>query len=71
MAERTAKKQGKGRKGRKIGHWASKPTHKRYVAERRWILNKARKFLKHLRKHPKDIQSSLNPEVRRLILSNG
>jgi len=45
-----SKKQGK--KGRKIGRNARKPSHKRYVAERRWIKNKARRIARMMRRHP-------------------
>lgn len=39
----------KGKKNRKIGRMARKPSHHRYNIEKRWELNKARKIAKQKR----------------------
>lgn len=37
----------KGKKNRKHGRWKRSPAMKRYVAEQRWISNKAKRALRH------------------------
>lgn len=39
-----------GRKNRKHGRMSRKPAHKRYNAEERWKVNKARKIAKEARR---------------------
>lgn len=56
-----------GKKNRKHGRWSRKPSHKRYVAERRWIKNKARRIKKYMKAHPSWNPGNLNPEVARLL----
>ena len=44
-----------GSGSKKYGRNLRKPTCKRYTHEMRWIKNKARKLVKHIKKHPKDL----------------
>lgn len=47
-----------GKKGRKIGrHTSRSPAMARYRGEKRWIKNKGLKLVRHLKKHPNDIQT--------------
>lgn len=40
------------RSSRKVGRSARKPAHQRYVAEQRWLKNKAKRIARFMRKHP-------------------
>jgi hypothetical protein len=48
---------------RKVGSAGRSPSHKRYVTSQRWNLNKAKRIVKHLRTHPKDMPTNLSPLV--------
>ena len=54
-----AGKKGKkgGKKGRKIGRYAKHPSSMRYKGEQRWIRNKVRRMMRHLRRYPNDAQA--------------
>ena len=54
-------------KGRKIGRWLRKPSYKRYLAERRWLYNKARKIAKYIRKHPNWKPTNLAPDIAAIV----
>jgi len=41
-----------GKKNRKWGRRKNKPCQQRYTKQCRWILNKAKRIVRHLRKHP-------------------
>lgn len=42
----------KKRSSKKVGRSARKPAHKRYVAEKRWLKNKAKRIAQFKKKHP-------------------
>jgi hypothetical protein len=54
-------------KGRKIGRWKRKPSYKRYLAERRWIKNKAKGIVRFMRKHPKWKPDNLSADVEAMV----
>jgi hypothetical protein len=60
-----------GKRSRKHGRWLRKPSYKRYLAERRWLKNKARRIARIVRRHGWNQKSfpNLNVEVRRLVES--
>lgn len=63
-----AKKQNQAKhSSKKVGRWLRKPSYKRYIAERRWIKNKARKIRRYMKKHPNWKCSTINPEVKMYI----
>ena len=43
------KKKKQGKRGRKIGRWSKKPSNQRYLAQRRWEKNKARRAARRAR----------------------
>ena len=47
----------KGQKGRKIGRSAKKPSFQRYKTSIRWITNKIKKVMKHIKNHKEDNQA--------------
>ena len=51
------KKGGKGKKGRKIGRSKKHPAAQRYLYDRRWIENKAKRMRRHLKRYPDDKQA--------------
>jgi hypothetical protein len=51
------KKNAGGKKGRKIGRYAKHPSSMRYKGEQRWIRNKVRRMMRHLRRYPNDAQA--------------
>lgn len=54
---KTKKKQGKGKKNRKIGRYSKSPSCARYRSEKRWLTNKERKLKKHVKRQPGDVQA--------------
>ncbi len=69
MAQRlNAGKQSKGKRNRKHGRWLRKPSYKRYLAERRWIKNKARRIKRYIRRHGYNPKSfpNLGEEIKEL-----
>jgi len=56
-----------GKTGRKVGRNIKKPAKMRYLAERRWITNKAIKIFKYMKKHPKWKPEGLDPLVNKEI----
>ena len=44
-----------GKKNRKFGRAARRPSHKRYNSERRWEKNKAKKQARHIKKLEKKV----------------
>lgn len=61
------KKQRKGGGSRKIGRWKKKPANKRYLAERRWAKNKARRIARYMRKHPNWRPAFISDDVKALL----
>lgn len=58
-----------GKKNRKHGRWLRKPSYKRYLAEKRWLKNKARRIARMIRRHgykPKSFPN-LSDEIKRLL----
>jgi hypothetical protein len=61
----TSKGKKQAAKGKKIGRSKKKPCHMRYVAERRWIRNKARRVVRQYKRHKNwNLPSNLDREVR-------
>jgi len=56
-----------GKKNRKWGCMARKPGHARYNLEKRWLLNKARKIAKVMRKNPAWNPGNFSVEVKRIL----
>ena len=68
MAERTSKKQGKGKKGRKVGRNAKSPAHMRYKAEKRWMKHKVTRIAKMMRKHKNyKLPENFDPAYHHLV----
>jgi len=53
-----------GKKSRKHGRNLRKPAKQRYTMSKRWITNKAKRILKHKRKHPKAKFPNLSKDVK-------
>ena len=64
MAEVTRKQ---GKKCRKYGRKIKKPTQIRYTSEKRWIINKAKKLFRYIKKHPKVCFNNLNPDIKLVL----
>lgn len=43
----------KGKRNRKHGRWLRAPSMRRYVGEQRWIVNKAKRIARHLKRMAK------------------
>jgi hypothetical protein len=55
---KSKKKQGKGKKNRKIGRYAKSPSCMRYKGERRWERNKVRRMTRQVKRFPSDLQTA-------------
>ena len=70
MAQRqNGSKQSKGKRDRKHGRWLRKPSYKRYLAERRWLKNKARRIKRYIRRHGYKPESFPNLSVEVKLLA--
>lgn len=57
-------------KGKKIGRWNRKPSHKKYVAEKRWNKNKAKRIVRMMKKHSNyKIPINVSEEVKSWVNS--
>jgi hypothetical protein len=58
----------RGKRNRKWGRWLRKPSYKRYLAEKRWLKNKARRIRRYIRRHGYQAKSfpNLSEDVKRL-----
>ena len=56
-----------GKKNRKHGRSKKKPSHKRYLVEKRWVKNKARKIRKYMKAHQNWKPYNLSEEVQRIL----
>jgi hypothetical protein len=59
-----------GKRSKKHGRWLRKPSYKRYLAEKRWLKNKARRIARIIRRHPNSKPQSflnLSPEVKGIV----
>lgn len=65
----TQKKKQGGKKSRKHGRHLRKPSYKRYLAEKRWLTNKAKKIARMIRKRGWKPQSFryMNETVKFLV----
>jgi len=59
-----------GKKSRKHGRNRRKPCKMRYTSSKRWILNKAKKVWKYMRKHqnwrPTNLGADVNLKIKEL-----
>ena len=55
------------KKGKKQGRNKLKPDNQRYLAERRWVKNKAKRVTKQMRKFPNYKPVNLSDEVSKLV----
>ena len=56
-----------GKKNRKWGREKRRPSHARYLSEKRWLFNKARKIAKYIKRNPSWNPGNIAIEVRRIL----
>ncbi len=56
-----------GKKNRKWGRESRRPSHARYLSEKRWITNKAQKIAKVMNKNPAWVPYNISVEVKRVL----